>query len=395
MRKTSHSRVKQSAFEEHYGRKPNTEISNFLKLGYLEKLTKLSVSAKPDTLQVYSFSGAGGVSDQLPMKPKIHAKGVGSYPFFIFRKKHQGSKFESANSDKPQLAESGTKHTVTTPNGRTLHKKLISKPISDFTQEQNNRGIGPRGPDGCFIRSPSKQKRTMVIESDSESQTPLMDTVSPKTTEPQANTTLKTGTLGRGRPKLVRDRTSPNSPQAATAPDPLTLVTANMTDTEVDRAINDAKHADQERLIRDENGKAFTDNNTNPNTLEDNFENSDLDLASNLSSSTEIDTEEKEPIRRSKKLTKTNQIIRYNNSICHDYKKHRKKTEFGNTEPTNSATGGERRRSLDRSDTCIQTLRPIVNRNRQSCQERSTVHQKLNQWRNVRHNKNCNTPIGQ
>ena len=168
----------------------------------------------------------------------------------------------------------------------------------------------PRGPDGRFIRSLSKQKRTMVIELDSESETPLMDTESPKIPEPQANTTLKTGSLGRGRPKLVRDRTSSNSPQAATAPGPLTIVTAKMTDTEVDRAINDAKHADQELLIRDENGKVFTDNNTNPNTLEDNFENSDLDLASNLSSSTEIDTEEKEPIRRSKRLTKTNPIIK-------------------------------------------------------------------------------------
>ena len=136
-----------------------------------------------------------------------------------------------------------------------------------------------------------------------------MDTESPKTPEPQAITTLKTGTLGRGRPKLVRDRISPNSPQAATAPGPLTIVTANMTDTEVDRAINDAKHADQELSIRDENGKVFTDNNTNPNTLEDNFENSDLDLASNLSSSTEIDTEEKKPKRRSKRLTQSLDII--------------------------------------------------------------------------------------
>ena len=235
----------------------------------------------------------------------------------------------------------------------------------------------------------------MVIESDSESETPLKDTEIPKTPEPQTNTTLKTGSLGRGRPKLVRDRTSPNSPQATTTPGPLTIVTANMTDTEVDRAITDAKHADQEFLIRDENSKVFTDNNANQNTLEDNFENSDLDLASNLSSSTEVDMEEKEPIRRSKRLTKTNQIIRYNNPICHDHRKHRKKTEFGNTGSTNSTTGGERRRSLDRSDTCIQTLRLIVNRNKQSCQERSTVHQKPDQWRNGRHNKNSNTPIGQ
>ena len=178
-----------------------------------------------------------------------------------------------------------------------------------------------------------------------------MDTTSPKTPEPQPNTTIKTGATGRGRPKLVRDRTASISPQAATTTGPLTIVTANMTDTEIDRAITDTKNADQELFLRDENGKVLINNNFNQNALEDNFENSDLDLASNLSSSTEIDKEEKEPIRRSKRLTKTNPIIRYNNPICHDYRKHRKQTEFGNTGSTNSTTGGERRRSLDRSDT--------------------------------------------
>ena len=53
MRRTPHMRLKQSAFELQYGRKqPNTEISNLLNLDEIEKLTKRSVSAKPDTLQV-------------------------------------------------------------------------------------------------------------------------------------------------------------------------------------------------------------------------------------------------------------------------------------------------------------------------------------------------------
>ena len=119
----------------------------------------------------------------------------------------------------------------------------------------------------------------MVIESESESETPLMDTESPKTPELSDNTTLKKCTFGRCRPKLVRDRTNSNSPKATTALGPLTITATNMTDTEIDRAIDDAKCADQEILIRDENGKVFTDNNTNSNILEDNFENSDLDLA--------------------------------------------------------------------------------------------------------------------
>ena len=87
MRKIPHTRLRKSAFEPHYGRKPNTEIINLSKLDMLEKLTKGSVLAKPDTLQVYSFNGAGGVSNQLPMKPKKSAKGVINYPSLFLEKK--------------------------------------------------------------------------------------------------------------------------------------------------------------------------------------------------------------------------------------------------------------------------------------------------------------------
>ena len=132
---------------------------------------------------------------------------------------------------------------------------MISKPISKFYQEQNNREIGPRGPDGRFIRSASKPKRATVIESDSESETPLMDTENPKTPDLPMTTTTS-GSFGRGRPKLVSDRKSTSSPQTTAhhTPGALTIVATNMTDTEVDRAIEDAKQADQELLIRDENG---------------------------------------------------------------------------------------------------------------------------------------------
>ena len=149
MRKTPHTRLKKSAFELHHGRKPKTEISNLLNRDEIEKLTNRSVSAKPDTLQVYSFSGPGGVSDQLPMKPKKSTKGVSNYPFLFLEKKHQRNRFESAYSDKSQLTILGTNHTATTPNGRVIHRKLISKPIETFNQEtkqQRNRTTRIRRP---------------------------------------------------------------------------------------------------------------------------------------------------------------------------------------------------------------------------------------------------------
>ena len=74
------------AFELQYGQKPNTEINNLLNLDYL---TKNSISAKPDTLQVYSFSGVGGVSDQLPMKTRKKDEAVCNQPFFFLEKNNR------------------------------------------------------------------------------------------------------------------------------------------------------------------------------------------------------------------------------------------------------------------------------------------------------------------
>ena len=115
----------------------------------------------------------------------------------------------------------------------------------------------------------------MVIDSEDDSEAPLTEWANPKTPESPNTTVTKNSSLGRGRPKLIRDRNSSNSPQ--TSPDnnptqgsstgPLTITTINMTDTEVDRAIEDAKTADQEVFIRDENGKVFTDNKPRPSHL--------------------------------------------------------------------------------------------------------------------------------
>ena len=89
MRKTPDTRLKKSAFEIHYGREPNTEIRNMLNIDKVKEITKNVISTKPDTLQVYSFNGAGGVSDQLLMKQKKGTKGVSNYPFTFLEKKYE------------------------------------------------------------------------------------------------------------------------------------------------------------------------------------------------------------------------------------------------------------------------------------------------------------------
>ena len=130
----------------------------------------------------------------------------------------------------------------------------MSKPISEITQEPNNRGTGPRGPDGRFTKS----LRTFTIhDSDSESEN----------TEPESPVKIipkMSGTLGRGRPNLIRNRQSSDSPggsrqtvQIQTTNGTMTIVAENMTSEDVDRAIEDARKADTEIHIKDTNGKVL------------------------------------------------------------------------------------------------------------------------------------------
>ena len=230
---------------------------------------------------------------------------------------------------KTQLAISSTNHTVTTADNKILHRKNISKPVS--AQEPNNRGIGPRGPDCRFTKSP-RTFNLHDLDSESEDTEPESPvTVTPKTT----------GTLGRGRPlKLAKNLLSPVSNggsaptvQSQTTFGPMTIVTENMKTEAVDRAIEDARETNTEIHLKDSNGKASHNNIKSPKRgeeEEDELENSELELLSNLSSSTEIEQETKEHnLRRSKRLTKTNPIIRLNNPVRSDYRKYRQKAQPG------------------------------------------------------------------
>ena len=62
MRTTVHSSIKKTPFECHYGRKLRTEIHNYLNVSPNKQY---NVSARPETLQVYSFTNGNGAYDQL------------------------------------------------------------------------------------------------------------------------------------------------------------------------------------------------------------------------------------------------------------------------------------------------------------------------------------------
>ena len=81
----------------------------------------------------------------------------------------------------------------------------------------------------------------------------------------------KHSTIGRGRPKLIRNRQNSGSPgETHTNSDqqssigPLTVVTETMTDAEIDRVIEDARRANTELHLKGNNGKVIPNNYQSP-----------------------------------------------------------------------------------------------------------------------------------
>ena len=170
-----------------------------------------------------------------------------------------------------------------------------------------------------------------------------------------------------------------------------------MTDTEIDGAIEDARQANDELFIRDDNGKVFKNLTSFPKTGEENnFENSELDLTSNLSSSTELGAdikhEEETTIRRSKRLTKTNPIARHNKPICYNYRKHRRKAELGSN--TESNGNGDEQPQLNQTTDNKLISRVNTHRDNHTSEDRSPVHTQTYHWRNHRHTEDKQYPIG-
>ena len=152
MRMTVHSKTKESPFERHYGRKPRTELTNYLNLptGNNE-----SISAQPETLQVYSFNNGKGGYDQVIMKTprKLKCDVSNNFPYKFLEKRQTKDKFESEYQTKPQTAVAGTKPTITTDTNKVIHRKLVCKPLpNSFQNPLSRRGDNRRGIDGRFIQ---------------------------------------------------------------------------------------------------------------------------------------------------------------------------------------------------------------------------------------------------
>ena len=130
---------------------------------------------------------------------------------------------------------------------------------------------------------------------------------------------------------------------------------------------------------------------------ENNFENSELDLAGNLSSSTELEAdiehEEEKTVRRSRRLTKTNPITRYNSPICPDYRKHHRKAELGSNTESNGYGCGQPQQ-IHTTDN-KSTSRTNIHRDNPESADLLPIHKQMDHWMNHRYIKNKQNPIGQ
>ena len=142
LRFTIHSETKKTPFELHFGREPGTKLSNLK--------NAISVDSKDPSVYI-TRNSAGEITDHLVMSKKnindpkyrrgmtftqkqkpsntVSIEKNTNYPFTFFEKAHTKCSLGSNFKNKPLIAVSGTKHTVTTDKNKILQGKLISNPI--------------------------------------------------------------------------------------------------------------------------------------------------------------------------------------------------------------------------------------------------------------------------
>ena len=139
IRQTMHNTLKMTPFQLHYGRKPRTPITNLIGqpaclLTNWKKTITNYILAQPAELQVYTIQDSDGeLADYLVLnESRKRGRSVSgdfkSYNFFEKETKPNAMKCRF-KTDKILTAAKETKHTVTTTEGKTIHKKLASKPL--------------------------------------------------------------------------------------------------------------------------------------------------------------------------------------------------------------------------------------------------------------------------
>ena len=113
---------------------------------------------------------------------------------------------------KPQPAMAGTKHIIIRDTNKRIHRKRISKPLNPMFQNPLSRlGENPRGKDGTFIQPEQFEDNDKTAEHSKRCSTSVLDESVQKNTLEKENTTISP-VYGRGRRKLIRDRSTTTTP---------------------------------------------------------------------------------------------------------------------------------------------------------------------------------------
>ena len=139
VRQTPHNTLKMTPFQLHHGRKPRTPITNLIGqptclLADWKKTLTNYILAQPAELQVFTVHDSDGeLADYLVLnESRKRGRSVGdnfeSYQFFEKETKPNAMKCRF-KTNKILTAANETKHTITTTDGKVIHKKLPSNPL--------------------------------------------------------------------------------------------------------------------------------------------------------------------------------------------------------------------------------------------------------------------------
>ena len=147
-------------FRMHFGRKPRTAITNLI--GQPECLLSISkktltnyFSAQPTELQMFTINDSEGeMADYIVLndsKKRTRSVSREFEQFQFFEKENKPNALKCRfKTSKPLTAIKETEHTITTSEGRVIHKKLASKPIKfQFLRKPEERRKPTNGCSRC------------------------------------------------------------------------------------------------------------------------------------------------------------------------------------------------------------------------------------------------------
>ena len=146
IRQTPHSRLKMTPFQMHLGRKLRTALTNLIGkpdclLSNWKRTITNYISAQPTELQVLTINDSDGemvdylVLNETEKRGRSVSRDFENYQFYEKENKPNSMKC-GFKTNKILTAVAETDRTVTTSEGRVIHKKLASKPLKFQTSRK-------------------------------------------------------------------------------------------------------------------------------------------------------------------------------------------------------------------------------------------------------------------